>query len=87
MIPASNGSVLASYGDIIYVAMNYRLNVFGFFYTGDNRMANGNFFFKKKQLLTDINPNLGDPVKCTKSLKCILTNHSITALLISNFLF
>ena len=49
MIPASNGTVLASYGDIVYVAMNYRLNVFGFFHTGDNRMANGNqsFSFKK----------------------------------------
>ena len=53
MIPSSNGTMLASYGDVVYVAMNYRLNVFGFFHTGDSRMTNGNQSFK--QFLTSLN--------------------------------
>ena len=37
-----DGKTLSSHGDIIVISINYRLGVFGFLYTGDNRMKNGN---------------------------------------------
>ena len=35
------GDTLSSYGDVIVVTINYRLGVFGFLYTADERMENG----------------------------------------------
>ena len=39
--PLYEEETLAAYGDVILVTVNYRLGVFGFFYTGDDRMENG----------------------------------------------
>ncbi len=35
------GSALALFQDVVVVTINYRLTMFGFFYTGDRRMDNG----------------------------------------------
>ncbi len=36
-----DASVLSAVGDVIVVSVNYRLGVFGFLHTGDDRMLNG----------------------------------------------
>ena len=36
---------MSVYGDVIIVSINYRLGIFGFLHTGDDRMANGTVTF------------------------------------------
>lgn len=65
----NNGSVMAAHGDVVVVAMNYRLGAFGFF-TADTEDAPGNLAFHDQLLaLKWIQANIGnfggDPQKVT----------------------
>ncbi|XP_068188024.1 neuroligin-2b isoform X1 [Antennarius striatus] len=64
-----DGSVLAAYGNVIVVTMNYRLGVLGFLSTGD-QSAKGNFgLLDQIQALRWLNENIGhfggDPERIT----------------------
>ncbi|XP_021377716.1 neuroligin-4, X-linked-like isoform X3 [Mizuhopecten yessoensis] len=57
---AYDGSVLASYGEVIVVTVNYRLGVLGFLSTEDNN-ANGNYaLLDLLAVLTWLNSNIGE---------------------------
>lgn len=65
----NNGSVLAAFGDVVVVAMNYRLGAFGFF-TADTEEAPGNLAFHDQLLaLHWVHDNIrsfgGDPDQVT----------------------
>ncbi|XP_021369858.1 carboxylesterase 5A-like [Mizuhopecten yessoensis] len=56
----TDGSALALHGDVIVVTINYRLNIFGFFTTGDNS-ATGNYGLWDQMLaLQWVKNNIGD---------------------------
>ncbi|XP_078597935.1 cocaine esterase-like [Branchiostoma floridae x Branchiostoma japonicum] len=64
-----NGKWLASRGDVIVVAMNYRLNVFGFLSTGD-RNSPGNYgLMDQRAAIVWVKENIhnfgGDPIRIT----------------------
>lgn len=65
----NNGSVIAAHGDVVVVAMNYRLGAFGFF-TADTEDAPGNLAFHDQLMaLKWVHANIqnfgGDPQRVT----------------------
>jgi len=58
--PIYNGRIFAALGDVVLVTVNYRLNIFGFLYTGDETYGPGNMGLIDQQMaLKWVKNNIG----------------------------